>query len=903
MGAESDRVAGFGRLEDGLRQASDWYLWGPYVSERQWGTVREDYSADGEAWDYLPHDHARSHAYRWGEDGLAGFSDIEQRLCLGLALWNGRDPILKERIFGLTGAEGNHGEDAKEYWWYLDALPSHAWNRWRYHYPQAAFPYDDLRAENGRRGKTDPEYELLDTGVFDGGRYWITEVCYAKADPTDLLIRVTVTNAGPDTDTLHVLPTAWFRNTWSWDTAAAKPVIEATGPAAARVEHPYLGTLELVAGAGPDGAAPALLFCENETNTARLYGAEPVTPYPKDGINDHVIHGAATVSPQQQGTKCAFWYKLEVPPGGTAELRLRLRPKGATPKAPAALGGSFDRVVAAREGEADEFYAELTPETASEDEALVMRQAFGGLLWSKQLYYYDVARWLDGDPGQPPPPASRRNGRNSRWRNFNSFDIMSMPDKWEYPWFAAWDLAFHCVALAHVDPGFAKYQLVLLCREWFQHPNGALPAYEWDFGDVNPPVQAWAALEVFAIDGARDLGFLSRVFDKLLVNFTWWVNMEDAGGNNVFEGGFLGLDNIGPIDRSHLPAGDLLEQSDATGWMAFYAIAMGSIAMVLYWSGRRPETDLTLKFLEHFAAITDAIEGQRLWDDHDGLFYDCLVTPGGATVPVRVRSMVGIIPMLAAVVVDEQMLERSLSISKQLADYIERHGFGDTEKLLQTGLMRGEPGDQRLLLDVVGIDRLEKLFTKLFDESEFLSPHGLRALSAYHRDHPYVLDAEGVHATIDYEPAESTTNMFGGNSNWRGPVWFPLNYLVCTSLGRYHRFFGDDLTIEYPTGSGRRLTLDAITADLQDRLISIFLRDAGGRRPCFGWVERLQQDPAWRDNLVFNEYFHGDNGAGLGAAHQTGWTGLVADLIRRRHGAVREVGDVVRDFRKQALQP
>jgi hypothetical protein len=903
MGAESDRVAGFGRLEDGLRQASDWYLWGPYVSERQWGTVREDYSADGEAWDYLPHDHARSHAYRWGEDGLAGFSDIEQRLCLGLALWNGRDPILKERIFGLTGAEGNHGEDAKEYWWYLDALPSHAWNRWRYHYPQAAFPYDDLRAENGRRGKTDPEYELLDTGVFDGGRYWITEVSYAKADPTDLLMRVTVTNAGPDTDTVHVLPTAWFRNTWSWDVAAAKPLIEAAGPAAARVEHPYLGTLELVADTGPDGAAPALLFCENETNTARLFGAEPVTPYPKDGINDHVIHGAPTVSPQQRGTKCAFWYQLEVPPGGTAELRLRLRPKGATPMGPAALGRSFERVVAARRGEADEFYAELTPETASEDEALVMRQAFGGLLWSKQLYNYDVARWLDGDPGQPPPPASRRYGRNSRWRNFNSFDIMSMPDKWEYPWFAAWDLAFHCVALAHVDPGFAKYQLVLLCREWFQHPNGALPAYEWDFGDVNPPVQAWAALEVFAIDGARDLGFLSRVFDKLLVNFTWWVNMEDAGGNNVFEGGFLGLDNIGPIDRSHLPAGDLLEQSDATGWMAFYAIAMGSIAMVLYWSGRRPETDLTLKFLEHFAAITDAIEGQRLWDDHDGLFYDCLVTPGGATVPVRVRSMVGIIPMLAAVVVDQQMLERSLSISKQLADYTERHGFGDTEKLRQTGLMRGEPGDQRLLLNVVGVERLEKLFTKLFDESEFLSPYGLRALSAYHRDNPYVLDAEGVHATIDYEPAESTTNMFGGNSNWRGPVWFPLNYLVCTSLGRYHRFFGDDLTFEYPTGSGRRLTLDAIVADLQDRLISIFLRDLDGRRPCFGWVERLQQDPAWRDNLVFNEYFHGDNGAGLGAAHQTGWTGLVADLIRRRHGAVREIGDVVRDFRKQALQP
>jgi hypothetical protein len=903
MGAESDRVAGFGRLEDGLRQASDWYLWGPYLSERQWGTVREDYSADGEAWNYLPHDHARSQAYRWGEDGLAGFSDIEQRLCLGLALWNGRDPILKERIFGLTGAEANHGEDVKEYWWYLDALPSHAWNRWRYHYPQAAFPYDDLRAENGRRGKSDPEYELLDTGVFDGDRYWITEVHYAKADPTDLLMVVTVTNAGPDTDTVHVLPTAWFRNTWSWDTGSVKPVMEAAGAAAARVEHPYFGTLELVAGEGPDGAEPTLLFCENETNTARLFGTEPLTPYPKDGINDHVIHGAPTVNPERRGTKCAFWYRLEVPPGGTAELRLRLRPMGMAAKAPAPLGRNFERVIATRRGEADEFYAELTPETASEDEALVMRQAFGGLLWGKQLYYYDVARWLDGDPAQPPPPASRRNGRNARWRHFNSFDIMSMPDKWEYPWFAAWDLAFHCVALAHVDPGFAKYQLVLLCREWFQNPNGALPAYEWDFGDVNPPVQAWAALEVFAIDGARDLGFLSRVFDKLLVNFTWWVNMEDAGGNNVFEGGFLGLDNIGPIDRSHLPVGGVLEQSDATGWMAFYAIAMASIAVVLYWSGRRPETDLTLKFLEHFTAITDAIDGQELWDDYDGLFYDCLVTPDGTPVPVRVRSMVGIIPMLAAVVVDEQMLERSVMISKQLADYVERRGLHDTEKLRQTGQMRGEPGDQRLLLNVVGIERLEKLFTKLFDEGEFLSPYGLRALSAWHRDHPYVLDVEGVHATIDYEPAESTTDMFGGNSNWRGPLWFPLNYLICTSLERYHRFFGDDLTVEYPTGSGHRLPLGAIVADLQARLISIFLPGPDGRRPCFGWVDRLQQDPAWKDNLVFNEYFHGDNGAGLGAAHQTGWTGLVADLIRRRHGAVRDIGDVVRDFRQQALRP
>jgi len=898
MGTESERVAGFGRLEDGLRQASDWYLWGPYVSERQWGTVREDYSADGEAWGYLPHDHARSQAYRWGEDGMAGFCDIEQRLCLGLALWNGRDPILKERMFGLTGAEGNHGEDVKEYWWYLDNIPSHAWNRWRYHYPQAAFPYEDLLEVNGRRGKFDPEYELMDTGVFNDDRYWITEVHYAKADPTDLLIHITVTNAGPDADTLHVLPTAWFRNTWSWDFGAPKPVMAATGETSARIEHPYLGSLELLADSGPDGTSPTLLFCENETNTARLYGAAPATPYPKDGINDHVIHGAATVNPDQQGTKCAFWYKLEVPAGGTAELRLRLRPRGKA-KAPAAFGNNFADTVAARRGEADEFYGELTPKTASEDEALVMRQAFGSLLWSKQLYYYDVRRWLDGDPAEPTPPASRQHGRNSKWRTFNSFDIMSMPDKWEYPWFAAWDLAFHCVALAHVDPAFAKYQLALLCREWFQHPNGALPAYEWDFSDVNPPVQAWAALEVFAIDGGKDLGFLSRVFDKLLVNFTWWVNMEDREGNNLFEGGFLGLDNIGPIDRSHLPVGGTLEQSDATGWMAFYAIAMGSIAAALRWSGKRPESDLVMKFLEHFAAIADAIDNQGLWDDADGLYYDRLLEPDGSAVPVRVRSMVGIIPLLAAAVVDEQMLDQAMTVSKQFADYLEHRGLHERDKLLETGLMRGEPGKQRLLLSIVGPERLEKVFAKLFDENEFLSPYGLRALSAYHRDHPYTLDVEGYRATIDYEPAESTTDMFGGNSNWRGPIWFPLNYLMCNSLERYHRFFGDELTFEFPAGSGNRLPLDAIAANLEDRLISIFTVGPDGRRPCFGWVQKMQTDPAWKDNLIFSEYFHGDNGAAIGAFHQTGWTGVIADLVRRRHGVVPASGDIVRELREQ----
>ena len=900
MSTESERVAGFGRLEDGLRQASDWYLWGPYVSERQWGTVREDYSADGEAWGYLPHDHARSRAYRWGEDGLAGFCDIEQRLCLGLALWNGSDPILKERAFGLTGAEGNHGEDVKEYWWYLDAVPSHAWNRWRYHYPQLAFPYEKLKTENGRRGKSDPEYELLDTGIFDGDRYWITEVHYAKADPTDVLMVVTVTNAGPETDTLHVLPTAWFRNTWSWDLAAPRPVMTAAGATSARVEHPFLGTLELFAGNAPDGTVPTLVFCENETNLRRLYGVAPATPYPKDGINDHVIHGAATVNPDRRGTKFAFWYQLEVPPGATAELRLRLRPSrpgGTVPDA--ALGQQFERVVAARRAEADEFYAEMTPMRASADEAAVMRQAFSGMLWSKQLYHYDVARWLDGDPAQPPPPAARRGGRNARWRNFNSFDIMSMPDKWEYPWFAAWDMAFHCVALAHLDPAFAKYQLILLCREWFQHPNGALPAYEWDFSDVNPPVQAWAALEVFTIDGGRDLSFLSRIFDKLLVNFTWWINREDAEGNNLFEGGFLGLDNIGPIDRSHLPVGGTLEQSDATGWMAFYAIAMGSIAAVLNRTGRRPATDLVLKFLEHFAAISDAIDGQGIWDDADGLYYDRLHTPGGTDIPVKVRSMVGMIPLLAVAVLDEGMLDRSLTVGKHFAGFLQRQGLADREKLRQLGVLRGEPGQQRLLLSVVGMDRLERLFGHLFDEAEFLSPYGLRALSAYHRDHPYTLNLDGTGATIDYEPAESTTAMFGGNSNWRGPLWFPLNYLVIDSLERYHRFFGDGLTLEYPAGSGRRLPLDAIALDLQHRLISIFLAGPDGRRPCFGRVERLQNDPAWKDNLVFSEYFHGDNAAGLGASHQTGWTGLVADLIRRRHGEVPSVGDVIRILARQ----
>jgi len=892
-GAERQRVSGFGRLDLGLHQASDWYLWGPYLSERQWGTVREDYSPDGDAWNYLPHDHARSRAYRWGEDGLAGFCDIEQRLCVALAFWNGRDPILKERPFGLTGAEANHGEDVKEYWWYLDAVPSHAWNSWRYHYPQRAYPYQQLLDENRRSGKLDPEYELLDTGIFDDDRYWVVDVQYTKADPTDILMTISVTNAGPDTELLHLLPTMWYRNTWSWDDDGSRPTMAATSTGTVTADHPFLGQLELLTGPDPQGAFPELLFCDNDTNLERLYGVPSSSPWPKDGINDRVVSGGATVNPERRGTKFAAWYRLTVAPGATEQVRLRLRPEGSGPEAATALGADFTRVEAQRRAEADEFYAELTPPAASADEAAVMRQAFAGMLWNKQFYNYHVARWLDGDPSQPPPPAQRRDGRNARWRSFEAFDVMSMPDTWEYPWFAAWDLAFHCIALVHVDPAFAKYQLSLLCREWFQNPNGALPAYEWDFNDVNPPVQAWAALEVFAIDGGRDFDFLSRIFDKLLVNFTWWVNREDANGSNLFEGGFMGLDNIGPLDRSHLPVHGLLEQSDATGWMAGYALSMATIAAILHGSGHRPALDLVQKFLEHFAGISEALEAVGLWDDEDGFFYDRILLADGNAVPVRVRSMVAMIPLLAAAVVNEEAIDRTLVTDKMFAGYLRRHGIGGTKEMVDAGILRGQPGHRRLLVGVTGLDRVWRLCRALFDPAEFLSPHGLRSLSAYHREHPYVLDVEGVRAGIDYEPAESTTAMFGGNSNWRGPVWFPLNYLVATALERVHEFFGDELTIEYPTGSGAKVTLDVVAADFWERLVSLFLVDHDGRRPCFGGAQRMQTDLRWRDNLLFHEYFHGDNGAGLGASHQTGWTGLVADVIRRRHHAYPKASEVI----------
>jgi hypothetical protein len=871
---ERTRVESFGHPEDGLRDATPWYHWGPYLSERQWGTVREDYSPDGQAWTYFPHDHARSRAYRWGEDGMAGVTDVEQRVCLALALWNGKDPILKERMFGLTGPEGNHGEDVKEYWWYVDALPSHAWLRWRYHYPQGEFPYDDLVAENGRRGFGDAEYELLDTGAFDDDRYWVVEVRHAKAEPDDLLMEVQVTNAGPETATLHVLPHLWFRNTWSWSTRESRPEMRATDPSTVALEHPWLGALTWSLDTGPDGSDAELLFCENETNALRLYGSEASGPYPKDGINDHVVGGAPSVNPDLVGSKVAGWYRLTVEPGATTTVRVRLRPAGSTGDP----FSDFDAVMARRRAEADEFYDELLAGVA-EAEAHVARQAFAGMIWGKQFYAYDVKRWLAGDQTQPLPPESRRGIRNSRWPHLDARDILSMPDPWEYPWFATWDLAFHAVTLAHVDPAFAKYQLLVLCREWFQHPNGALPAYEWNFDDVNPPVHAWAALEVFDIDGGRDRDFLARLLPKLLLNFTWWVNRQDAEGDHVFSGGFLGLDNISAIDRSNLPAKGRLEQSDGTSWMAFYSLSLLQMALDL--AEEDPVwVDIAVKFVEHFALIVDAMHSQDLWDHEDGFFYDVFRTEDGVDIPIKVRSMVGVLPLLGTALIGPEVLEREGLLHKRFMQFVERF-LDEEDRVTPRGdIVHGADGDL-LVVGVIPPLDARRVLTRVFDESEFLSPHGLRALSAYHRDHPVHVDLAGVQASVDYEPAESTTGMFGGNSNWRGPVWMPVNVLVLRALQRYASLLGERFTYEYPTGSGQIMDLDECAEDLRRRLVSLFLPAEDGHRPCYGGIARFRDDPHWADLVQFNEYFHGDNGAGLGATHQTGWTGLVADLIVR----------------------
>ena len=887
IGAERERMHDAGQPEEGLQGASPWYRWGPYLSERAWGTVREDYSADGDAWAYFPHDQARSRAYRRGEDGMAGISDLFGRLCLGLALWNGRDPILKERMFGLANGEGNHGEDAKECWWYLDALPSSAWLRWRYHYPQAPFPYEELVEENRRRTKLEPEYELLDTGVFDDDRYWIVEVQYAKDGPDDLLMRVVVRNAGTDEATLHVLPTLWFRNTWSWGGSAGKPGLAAQGDGRIVANHAELGTYELEVDSAPDGSRPELLFCENETNTARLFGVSSATPYPKDGINDHVIGGAATVNPAQTGTKAAAWYRLVVPGGGTAELRLRLRPRATPtetedavgPADPDPLGDAFAATMRLREAEADAFYADLRRSEATDEEQRVMRQAFAGMLWGKQFYSYNVARWLDGDPTQPPPPPERRAGRNTGWRHVDAADILSMPDKWEYPWFAAWDLAFQAVTLAHVDAAFAKYQLLVLCREWFQHPTGALPAYEWNFSDVNPPVHAWAALRVWEIDGGRDHAFLARVFHKLLANFTWWLNREEVGDTDLFSGGFLGLDNIGAFDRSHLPHGATLEQADATAWMSFYCLSMLRIAVTLAEQDPAYE-DLTTTFLEHGVRIYAAMNRKGLWDDADGFFYDRLRLADGTQVPIRVHSMVGLIPLLPTAVVPRAAIERGQTLGKHFARFLGSVGVSRDE--LRTGGFLGDrSGAEAMLFSVVAPGRLERVLREMLAEDAFLSPYGLRALSRRHRDAPFRLQLDGFSSTVDYEPAESTSGLFGGNSNWRGPIWFPLNYLVIESLARWDGWFGEELRVEHPTGSGTKLRLDEVARDLARRLVAIWLPDSDGHRPVFGTREKARSDPEWRDLLPFHEYFHGDTGAGLGASHQTGWTGLVAHLLCR----------------------
>jgi hypothetical protein len=832
---------------------------GPYLSERAWGTVREDYSADGSAWESFPHDHARSRAYRWSEDGLAGICDREQMLCFALAFWNGRDPILKERIFGLDGHEGNHGEDAKEYWWYLDSTPSHSFMRWRYVYPQQEFPYAQLVEGNRRRGRLDPELELVDTGVLDAG-YWDIEVDYATAAADDVGVRVRVRNAGDAPAALDVLPTLWLRNTWSWD-GSAKPELHAEDGAVV-AEHARLGRFVLAG----DGT-PELLFCENETNARRLWGVAG-TAYPKDGIGDHVVHGAATVDPALRGTKAALRYRLEVAAGETTELRLRLAP---------GRRAYDEQVRAAREREADAFYAQLAPGLDPE-RALVMRQAFAGMLWSKQFFHYDVEKWLDGDPAQPRPPVERNVGRNSGWRHLNNRDLISMPDKWEYPWYAAWDLAFHTVALAHVDPAFAKQQLILLCREWYMHPNGQLPAYEWAFGDVNPPVHAWAALRVFELDGSRDYDFLERIMHKLLINFTWWVNRKDTQGNNVFEGGFLGLDNIGPFDRSAAtPGGGVLEQSDGTGWMAMYCLNLWEIALEL---ARHDQTyeDVATKFFEHFTLVAKAVYDQRLWDEEDGFFYDVLNLPDGRREPLRVRSMVGLVPLCATTTLGPEALKRLPDFARRLRWYLEH------KPELTSSISSEDLGDEHVLrlLSIAGPNQLRRVLAWMLDESEFLSPHGLRALSRHHLEHPFELAVDGALARVGYEPGESTSGLFGGNSNWRGPIWFPVNYLVIEALRRFHRFLGSEFTVEHPVGSGRLLTLDAIADDLAERLIGIFLDDEQGRRPVFGDVERFQTDPAFHDAIPFHEYFHGDTGKGLGASHQTGWTGLVADLILRQ---------------------
>jgi hypothetical protein len=868
------------RLEESTRRVGHWKRWGPYLSERAWGTVREDYSAYGAAWDYLPHDHARSRAYRWNEDGIAGISDRHQHICFALALWNGRDPILKERLFGLTGNEGNHGEDVKEYYFYLDSTPTHSYMKYLYKYPQAEFPYGRLVEENRSRGKLAPEFELIDTGIFDDDRYFDVVIEYAKAGVEDILVRISATNRGPEPAELHLLPTIWFRNSWSWaGNGTARPHLKAHSDSTIELNEPALGQRWLHC-----ENASELLFTNNETNVQRLFNAPNLSPFVKDGINDYIVQGAAgAVNPAKVGTKAAANYALRIAPGQTVTIRLRPTNQASLPDA---FGKQFDAVFDQRIREAGEFYDTVIPKDLSDDARSVMRQSFAGLLWSKQFYHYVVEQWLEGDPDTPKPPAERKRGRNHEWKHLYNADVISMPDKWEYPWYAAWDLAFHCVPLALVDSEFAKDQLLLMLREWYMHPNGQLPAYEWAYGDVNPPVHAWAAWRVYKIEkkrrGVGDTLFLERVFQKLLLNFTWWVNRKDAEGMNIFQGGFLGLDNIGVFDRSApLPTGGHIAQSDGTSWMAMYALNLLAIAMELAKNDPAYE-DLASKFWEHFLHIARAMNNRgdeeiRLWDEADGFFYDVLHLPQGKPVPMKVRSMVGLIPLFAVETLEPEVLDRLTGFKRRMEWFINnRHDLTGNVACMRT------PGNsERRLLSIVNQEQLRSVLRFMLDENEFLSPYGIRAISRVHKDNPYVLQVNGTQHRVDYEPAESSTGLFGGNSNWRGPIWFPLNYLLIESLQKFHHYLGADFKVECPTGSGQMMTLWEVSAELSKRLSRIFLRDGDGRRPVFGGMAKFQTDPNWRDLILFHEYFHGDNGAGIGASHQTGWTGLVSKLLQQ----------------------
>lgn len=872
------------RLEEARTHQANWRQWGPYLSERQWGTVREDYSKDASAWSYFPHDHARSRAYRWGEDGIAGISDCFQQLCFAIALWNGQDSILKERIFGLTGLQGNHGEDVKEYYFYLDNTPTHSYMKYLYKYPQIAFPYQQLIEENKNRDYNSFEFELLDTQAFKNNQYFDVFVEYAKASPEDILIQITISNRSSEDQTLHLLPTLWFRNTWSWFLDAEKPQIkvfqENEQYSQIEASHPDLGTRWLYCAGSPE-----LLFTENETNLHHLFQQENNSPYVKDSIHDYVIHHQQNaVNPNKIGTKFSAYYTLELKATETKIIKLRLSDRQNFPQP---FAQEFTQIFQTRLQEADQFYQKISPFPMSEDCRNVQRQAFAGLLWNKQYYHYKIYDWLKGDPAFPSPPPERKQERNSSWFHLDNENILSMPDKWEYPWYAAWDLAFHVIPIALIDPEFAKEQLDLLTREWYMHPNGQMPAYEWNFSDVNPPVHAWATWRVYKIEekmyGRKDRQFLERVFQKLLINFTWWVNRKDAEGKNVFEGGFLGLDNIGVFDRSsELPTGGHLTQSDATSWMAMYCLNLMTIALELALENPVYE-DIATKFFEHFLYIVDATnhmggEVTSLWDDVDGFYYDLLHLPCGKQVPLKIRSIVGLIPLFAVDTIESEILEKLPGFKERLKWFIKHR----PELRKNVACMETEGVGERRLLAIVSPEKLRHILAKMLDENEFLSEYGIRSLSRYHAQHPYVFNVNDQAYCVNYEPAESRSGLFGGNSNWRGPIWFPVNYLIIESLQKFHYYLGDDFKIECPTGSGNRMNLWEIASEIESRLMKIFQRDQTGNRPVYGGIETFQTDSFWRDYILFYEYFHGDNGAGLGANHQTGWTGLIAKLIRQR---------------------